>query len=148
MCLKKSLKKELDQFDKYPRLNRTRAAEKEAVDSKLTKYISEAFGPDGSTLHPKGKHAAYSVQCPSPPGFEDSGLTSFLCASGLCPNCGIYCQPCLEKDSQRPINFYSFKTLPTCSICGALAAGSETCSLCAPSLSKPEGNLGREYTLC
>ena len=81
--------------------------------------------------------AAYSVQCLPPPGFEDTGITNLKCASGDCDVCGLnlsdsglYCRPCLEEDIQKPIKYYSFKNLPTCSHCGALPDGSKTCSNC------------------
>ena len=116
------------------RAQRTAIADAEL---KLKTYFSQAFAPDGSTLHSKSKDAAYSVQCPPPPGFEDTGITNFKCASGDCdvcglnlPDSGLYCRPCLEEDILKPIKYYSFKNLPICSHCGALPDGSKTCSNC------------------
>ena len=68
------------------RAQRTAIADAEL---KLKTYFSQAFAPDGSTLHSKSKDAAYSVQYPPPPGFEDTGVTSFKCASGDCEDCGL-----------------------------------------------------------
>ena len=89
------------------RAQRTAIADAEL---KLKKYLSQAFAPDGTTLHSKSRDAAYSVQCPPPQGFEDTCVTSFKCASGDCPDCGLnrpelglYCRPCLEEDILKPI---------------------------------------------
>ena len=83
------------------------------------------------------------MQCPPPPGFEDTGVTSFKCASGNCKDCGIYCRPCLEEDIEKPIKYYSFKNLPTCSFCGALPDNSTTCSNCVEKYAELEDKRGK-----
>jgi hypothetical protein len=111
--------------------------------AKFTKYKSEAFGTDGSTLHPKSKDAAYCDQCPSPQGFVGTGVTRFQCAYGTCPSCGDYCRPTTEQEcEEKHIKFYSFKNLPTCTICGALPEGSTTCTYCVANV-KVENKRGK-----
>jgi len=112
------------------RPTRSQRAAIAAAQEKFDTYKSQAFAIDGSTLHPKSKDAAYSMQCPSPIGFEDNGVTQFKCASGTCEDCGVYCRPCVEEKIQKPIKYYSFKRLPTCSNCGSLDAGSKICPTC------------------
>ena len=95
----------------------------------LNVYRDQAFDGD-DTLHPKSKHAAYSIQCDPPEGFQGSGITKLKCALGQCPDCPKYCQPISEQTVERPIKFYSFKRLPTCSSCGALPENSTSCCHC------------------
>ena len=142
------IKKELKKLEDAVGGGRPTRAQISAIDaatSKLETYKLEAFAPDGGTLHPKAKDAAYSVQCPSPPGFEDTGITRLECASGNCPNCPAYCRPCEEGEAKRAIKYYSFKNMPTCSNCGALSEKAKTCSNCI-TLYKSESKRGKVGT--
>ena len=90
------LKKDLKKLEDALQGNRPTRPERIAIAAateKFDTYKSQAFAVDGSTLHQKSKDAAYSMQCPSPLGFEDSGVTKFKCASGNCEHCGVYCRP-------------------------------------------------------
>ena len=107
---------------------------KALAEAKLVKYNFQAFGC-GSALYPKAKDAAHAFQCLSPAGFEDTGITSWKCASGSCRKCGKRLVPDAEKDWMTSVNHYVFKNLPTCGACGALPEGSANCSICA---TKPE----------
>jgi len=63
-----------------------REAKAQALDDLFT-YKQEPFK---DALHPRPKDVVYSVQCPSPPGFEGTGITKLACALGKCPDCPKY----------------------------------------------------------
>ena len=129
VCIRASLEKEVEKFT-IGKLTSRRKDLKALAQAKLVKYKSQAFGSNGA-LYPKAKDAAYAFQCPSPAGFEDTGITSWKCASGCCCKCGQLPVPDAEKDWVTPVNHYIFKNLPTCGSCGALPEGSTSCPLCA-----------------
>ena len=117
--------------DSTLQLTKQRREQLALAESTLHVFKEQGFDDGGDALHPKGKDAAYSMQCDPPPGFEDSGITKLKCALGDCPDCGEYCQPISEQtEVEKPIKYYSFKNLPTCSSCGALPEKSKSCPLC------------------
>ena len=86
---------------------------------------------DDKALHPKAGDAVDSIQCDSPPGFEGTGIVKFECAAGLCPDCPTYQRPVTESKFKKPIYFYCYKNLPTCSKCGAYKLGTKVCNFCS-----------------
>ena len=96
VCIRASLEKVVEKF-KIGKLTPRRKDLKALAEAKLVKYKSQAFGSNGA-LYPKAKDAAYAFQCPSPAGFEDTGITSCKCASGCCCKCGQLPVPDAEKD--------------------------------------------------
>ena len=96
VCIRTSLEKEVDSFNKRSMTPRRRYL-KALAEAKLVKDKSQAFGSDG-VLYPKAKDAAHAFQCPSPAGFEDTGITSWKCASSCCSKCGKLLVPDAEKD--------------------------------------------------
>ena len=75
---------------------------KSLAEVEQTLYSLEAFQDGYSTvkvpLHEKIKNASYCMQCESPKGFEDSGLTHISCALGKCEKCRTYPRPAAEVE--------------------------------------------------
>lgn len=143
--IRASLEKEVESFKKG-KLTPRRKDLKALNEAKLVKYKSPSFGCDGA-LYPKAKYAAYAFQCPPPAGFEDTGITSWKCASGRCCKRGQLPVPDAEKDWVTPVNHYVFKNLPACGSCGALPEGSISCSICALKPGDQRGKIGKRKHL-
>ena len=120
-----------------------REAKAQALADLFT-YKQEAF-KDGDPLHPRAKDVVYSIQCPSPPGFEGTGITRLVCALGRCPDCPKYKQPKAEATNEDTIRWHEFKKLPTCTKCGALPEGTTSCILC-PKRFKKKKQFGKLKT--
>ena len=109
-------------------------AQRTVMDEAMNKCLdhkAQAFADDGSALHPTPKQAVLCIQCDPPNEFANSYFTRLKCASGNCNECPAYERPTAELTTSKRIKFYSYEKLPNCSKCGALPAGTKTCTICA-----------------
>ena len=128
--VKKKLEKENNKYQNMDGiLPRQQRQAKALALTNLFIYVQEAFNA-GQPLHARPKDVVYSIQCPSPPGFEGSGFTRLACALGHCLSCPKYKQPEAEVDNPDLIRWHDFLKLPTCTKCGSLPVGTTSCPLC------------------
>ena len=124
---KKDLKHTWEQLPEGP--TRAQMTAKEQAHDKHLLCSHEAFCGDAD-LHPTSRDAVLSIQCDPADDFAGSVLTKLKCACGKCNDCPECVRPEAELNANHLIKFHCCQSLPTCSKCGALPAGTTTCSFC------------------